>query len=223
MTDTPATADAGPRLRYDDGCGLAHALNLIGDRWALLVVRELLLTPKRFQQLRAGLPGVSAAVLSGRVRQMSAAGLLTHDADTGRYALTEHGAALRPVVLELARWGVGRLGHDPRRHLSPTAVMLSMEFMHRPTPDAQAGREVGVVMGREAFDVRIGGGGLTVEPVADPGAAVVVHGTANAIAAMLYGGAPVDHHRAQGTVRCAGDVDALQRFVDQFGVVALPA
>ena len=61
---------------YDDGCGIAHALDLVGERWALLVVRELLLGPKRFTDLRAGLPGVSANILSQRLRELEAEGIV---------------------------------------------------------------------------------------------------------------------------------------------------
>ncbi|PIE27072.1 MAG: transcriptional regulator, partial [Micrococcales bacterium] len=79
------------RLRYDEGCLAAHALNLIGDRWALLVVRELMLAPKRFQQIRAGLPGVTAGVLTGRLKQLGRAGVVKHDSRLGIYSLTEAG------------------------------------------------------------------------------------------------------------------------------------
>ena len=65
-----------PRLRYDDGCLAAHALNVVGDRWALLVVRELMLKAKRFQAIRAGLPGITAGVLTQRLRQLREAGVV---------------------------------------------------------------------------------------------------------------------------------------------------
>ena len=79
MTKTGETS----RIRYDEGCLAAHALNLIGDRWALLVVRELFFAPKRFQMIRAGLPGVTASVLTARLAQLREAGVLTHDARLG--------------------------------------------------------------------------------------------------------------------------------------------
>ena len=75
MTDTGKSS----RLRYDEGCLGAHALNLVGDRWALLVVRELMFQPKRFQMIRAGLPGITASVLTQRLAQLVQAGVVPDD------------------------------------------------------------------------------------------------------------------------------------------------
>src|SRR3954471_8869036 len=98
------------RRTYGQGCGTAHALDLVGDRWALLVVRELVLGPKRFTDLRAGLPGLGPDVLSQRLRDLEAAGIverrtLAPPAAAKVYALTPRGAELEPVVLALGRWG----------------------------------------------------------------------------------------------------------------------
>src|SRR5512132_2738011 len=95
---------------YGDRCGIARALDVVGERWALLVVRELLLGPKRFTDLRAGLPGLSPDVLSQRLRELEQAGLvrrrkLAPPAGSRVYELTERGVALEPVVLALGRWG----------------------------------------------------------------------------------------------------------------------
>ena len=94
---------------YGDGCGIAHALDLVGERWALLVVRELLLGPKRFTDLRAALPRVSPDVLAQRLRELEQAGVVARVVDPGppvrvSYALTERGRDLEPVVAELERW-----------------------------------------------------------------------------------------------------------------------
>src|SRR4051794_33882868 len=102
MTTTPRT--------YGDRCGIARALDAVGERWALLVVRELLLGPKRFTDLRAGLPGASPNVLAQRLRQLGGAGIvgrqtLPPPAAAQVYGLTGRGAALEPVILALGRWG----------------------------------------------------------------------------------------------------------------------
>ena len=115
-----------PRLRYEEGCLGAHALNLVGDRWALLVVRELMFAPKRFQMIRAGLPGITASVLTQRLSQLAQAGVVAHDAVLGTYALTEAGRALHPVLRELCRWALLMPGHDPRMFISITALMISI-------------------------------------------------------------------------------------------------
>src|SRR3954452_6181792 len=105
------TRTKGARGRtYGDRCGVARALDLVGERWALLVVRELLLGPKRFTDLRAGLPHVSADVLAQRLRELEQAGVLGRGtlpppAASRIYELTDRGRALEPVVLALGRWG----------------------------------------------------------------------------------------------------------------------
>src|SRR4051794_8877474 len=95
---------------YADRCGIARALDLIGERWALLVVRELLLGPKRFTDLRSGLPTVGPDVLSQRLRELEAAGIVARTtlAPPGRrrlYELTKRGTQLEPVILALGRFG----------------------------------------------------------------------------------------------------------------------
>src|SRR6187401_1310870 len=101
---------ATTKRTYGDRCGVARALDLVGERWALLVVRELLLGPKRFTDLRAGLPGLSPDVLSQRLRELEQAGILARrtlppPAASQVYELTDRGHELRPVVLALGRWG----------------------------------------------------------------------------------------------------------------------
>ena len=82
--------------RYDEGCAAAFTLGIIGDRWALLVVRELMLAPKRFRAIKAGLPGITPSVLSARLDDLVAAGIVDHDPALGVYSLTDAGRGLRP-------------------------------------------------------------------------------------------------------------------------------
>ena len=102
--------DMSGRRSYDDPCGVARALDMVGERWALLVVRELLLGPKRFTDLRLGLPTASQNVLSHRLRELEQAGVVRRrklgpPASTWVYELTEHGYDLEPALLQFARWG----------------------------------------------------------------------------------------------------------------------
>lgn len=213
MTGTGETT----RIRYDEGCLAAHALNVIGDRWALLVVRELLLTPKRFQMIRQGVPGITAGVLTQRLAQLAGAGVLRHDQALGIYALTEGGRALLPVLQAMCRWGAAHPGHDPRRFISPTALMISMTAMI----DAQAARGIhataGFAMGREGFVQRLAGDGvLQVEPVAQIDADFVLSGEANALARAVYGPEALAELAAAQEIGLQGDAGAAQRFVDLF-------
>ena len=98
--------------RYDQYCPIAHALELIGDRWALLIVRELLQGPKRYTDLAAQLPGIGTNILAARLRELEAAGLVSRETFAEvpprvEYSLTTRGRALRPVVDALASWGKG--------------------------------------------------------------------------------------------------------------------
>ncbi|WP_103171746.1 helix-turn-helix domain-containing protein [Paracoccus sp. SY] len=199
-----------PRIRYDEGCLAAHALNVVGDRWALLVVRELMLAPKRFQAIRHGLPGVTAAVLTQRLAQLIDAGVVAHDG--GVYGLTDSGRGLMPVLQAMCRWAALHPGHDPRRFISPAALVISMTAMMLPN-DAQA--TAGMEMGHEAFTLRLANGVL--HPQAGAGASdFTLSGNGNNLARAVYGPVPLARLVQDGVIGLAGDAQAAQDFVDLF-------
>src|SRR5882672_9629447 len=119
---------------YDDGCAAAHALDLIGERWALLVVRELVLGPKRFTDLRAGLPGISPNVLTQRLEELERASVvrrrkLSPPAGAWVYELTDWGRGLEPAIMALGRWAT-RSPHFPQgASIGVDALMLSFRTM----------------------------------------------------------------------------------------------
>src|ERR671915_192738 len=122
---------------YDDSCAAAHALDLVGERWALLVVRELLLGPKRFTDLRAGLPHVSPNVLSQRLRELESAGVvrrrkLPPPAASRIYELTEWGEELEPVVISLGRWSARSPSRPRDAGLGVDSLVLSLRTMFDP-------------------------------------------------------------------------------------------
>lgn len=135
---------AGKRS-YGDPCGIARALDVVGERWALLVVRELVLGPKRFTDLRRHLPGIATDVLSQRLRQLEAAGVLRattlpSPASGKAYELTGRGRDLEPVLHALGRWG-SREGFEAARHemtVDAFAVALSTVFDPRAADDLEA-------------------------------------------------------------------------------------
>lgn len=107
-----------PRRSYDQYCAVARALDSVGERWSLLIVRELLQGPRRYTDLHADLPGVSTDILATRLKQLEAEGVverrrLERPAAVTVYQLTERGAQLRGVVAALAEWGMDALG-SPR-------------------------------------------------------------------------------------------------------------
>src|SRR5919205_2844126 len=122
------------RRSYEDACGAAHALDLVGERWALLVMRELMLGPKRFSDLRADLPGISASVLTQRLEGLEAAGVLVRrklppPAGTQVYELTEWGYESEPIFQALGRWAARSPLHDPTLPFSAASFCLSLRTM----------------------------------------------------------------------------------------------
>jgi DNA-binding HxlR family transcriptional regulator len=205
-----------PRIRYDEGCLAAHALNLIGDRWALLVVRELMFAPKRFQMIRAGLPGITASVLTGRLAQLEQAGVVHHDERLGIYSLTEAGRGLLPVLEALCRWALTVPGHDPSRFISPSALMISMGV--NLVPDLAHGREAlaGFDFESEAFEMRLADGILQTTPISRPDTPFVLRGNGNALAAAVYGALPLEMLVSQGRIEVVGDIVAAEEFTSLF-------
>ena len=210
------------RIRYDEGCLAAHALNLMGDRWALLVVRELMFSSKRFQMIRAGLPGITAGVLTGRLAQLQEAGVVAHEQRLGVYSLTDAGRDLLPVLEALCRWALTVPGHDPSRFISPSALMISMGVTLR--RDQAQGRQAlaGFDFGKEAFEMRLADGCLTTTSVARPDTPFVLSANGNAMAVAVYGPIPLPLLIAKGGLGAEGDVAAAQAFVDLFRLKPQP-
>ncbi|MBI1172175.1 transcriptional regulator [bacterium] len=199
---------------YDEGCLAAHALDLIGDRWSLLVVRELMLGPLRFGALRAGLPGISANILTLRLAELQALGLLRPvilppPAQVAAYGLTEAGRALWPVIRGLCHWGARQPGHDPGRFISPVSLMLSMTAMFEgPCPDLVAGFD----LAGQCFRMQIRAGAPFVARSPDATGDFTLTGSTNAVAALIYGAGALTDHLAGGLVRCAGDLRRAEAF-----------
>jgi DNA-binding HxlR family transcriptional regulator len=153
---------------YDDGCAAAHALDLVGERWALLVVRELLLGPKRFTDLRSGLPHASPNVLAQRLRDLEAAGVvrrgkLPPPAASKIYELTEWGRDLEPVIIALGKWGVRSPAKPPDAELSVDSLILSFRTMF--DPDRAGGLEASYEfrLGEDRFRAEVAECRLEVE------------------------------------------------------------
>lgn len=205
------------RRSYQEGCIAAHALDLIGDRWALLVVRELMLGPRRFGALREGLPGISANVLTQRLEELEAAQLLIREALPGRaqaYRLTPAGEDLWPVLRALCLWGARRPGHDPRLFISPTALMLSMRATC--ARDRAAEHRAAITIGAEGFTIRTTPGHYRVTRGTEP-APLRFHGAANALATAIYGPQPLAAS-ARGLIAFEGDMAEGQAFLNLFSL-----
>jgi DNA-binding HxlR family transcriptional regulator len=150
---------------YGDPCGIARALDVVGERWALLIVRELLLGPKRFTDLRAAL-GASPNVLSQRLGELEAAGVVEARTSGGaQYELTDWGRELHPILLALGRWG-GRAAHRPVGAMSVDALMVALEATFVPDSAGEL---------RATFDVRLDEDRFTID--VDRGAIAIARGS----------------------------------------------
>jgi DNA-binding HxlR family transcriptional regulator len=212
----------GPsRRRYDDACGTAHALDLIGERWALLVLRELMLGPKRFSDIRADLPGISANVLTQRLEGLEAAGLVARrrlppPAPARVYELTQWGYEAEPIIQTMGRWATRSPAHDPTMPLSATSLMLSFRTMGDPGRMKGLKARIGFRIGAETFRVEIADGRMTAERGPAEGADLVFTGPAPVIAGAVYGGVTLEALEAEGALKVEGDRKLAARFVTLF-------
>jgi DNA-binding HxlR family transcriptional regulator len=156
--------------RYGQWCGVARALDVVGDRWAMLIVRDLLLGPQRYSDLQAGLPGIGTNVLAERLRMLQQAGVVTRRALPPPtvvvvYELSDAGRALGPVLSALREWGT-RHGSEPMPGdiNRPSWMLLSLMSGG---PAMTAGRSCGLRVDGEVFTVSASGSGITVEAGAD--------------------------------------------------------
>jgi DNA-binding HxlR family transcriptional regulator len=203
---------------YGDRCGVARALDLVGERWALLVVRELLLGPKRFTDLRAGLPHVGPDVLSQRLRELEQVGVvqrrtLAPPAGSRVYELTARGRALEPVVLELGRWGSVAPFPPGEAEIGADAFVIALKTLF--TPDGPGG-SYELHLGEQAFRLALRDGRLDVErgTAEDPDA--VFDGDPAALAAVLWHGRALDEAERSGAIRIDGSRRAARRFLRLF-------
>lgn len=209
------------RRRYDDACGAAHALDLVGERWALLVLRELMLGPKRFSALRSGLPGLSANVLTQRLEGLEAAGVLLRrklppPASAQVYELTKWGYESEPIFQALGRWAARSPQHDPTLPFSPASLILSLRTMFDASKAQGLDAQIGFRLGSETVLVRIANGRFECARAPLQGADLVFTGSAPVLAAAIYGGQPLATLAAASSLAIEGDPALAERFVTLF-------
>ena len=210
------------RRRYDDACGAAHALDLLGERWALLVVRELFFGPKRFSDIKAGLPGLSANVLTQRLAGLEATGIvrrmrLPPPASVQAYELTDWGRECEPIFQALGRWAARSPQHDPTLPFSANSLMLSFRTMF---DGKQAGDLTATFVfriGAETFRAEIADGSIAVQRVEQAQGDATFTGPATAVAAFVYGGVPAE---ALEELTISGDQTLARHFATLFPLPA---
>lgn len=206
---------------YRDLCGIARALDVIGERWALLVVRELLFGPKRFADLHRGLPGMSQNVLTQRLRELEYAGVLARrralpPAAGSIYALTPHGRDLEPVLLALGRWGSPLPPRpDSAGELSPDALVTALRTTFDPAAAAGLDGTVRLDLPTDAFVITVHDGRLDAargEAAADAALA----GSVRTIQDLVFDQRPLEDATRSGDARADGDTALLNSFLALF-------
>ena len=205
---------------YGQFCGVARALEIVGERWALLIVRDLLVGPKRYTDLRKGLPRIPTNVLATRLKELEQAGVVVRRVQprpSGAvvYELTEYGAELDGIVLALGRWGAQRLGERGDGEIA-TADSMIMALRSTFRGDGL----------RAAYELRFGP--IVIHAVVDGDSLVVGEGplpapdlvieTTEPLRPLLAGEVTADEVVAQGIIRLKGRPELLDRFAEAFRI-----
>lgn len=209
---------------YDDACGTALAMELVGERWSLLIVRELMFGGRRFGELKASLPGISANILTQRLEGLERTGVLTRrklppPASVQVYELTRWGYASETAIKELGRWATQSPLHDPTLPLSAASLMLSFRTMISAERSAGMDASVGFRLGAESFLARLADGGIVIRRE-EPSGDVVFDSDPVTMASIVYGGRPIADAEDAGALTLTGDRALAERFVTLFPLPA---
>lgn len=204
--------------RYDDACGAALGMEYVGERWALLLIRELLLGPRRFGEIRSGLPGISANVLTQRLAGLEAAGIvvrrrLPSPANAQVYALTPWGQEAEPVVLALAKWALRSPTHDPSLPFSAVSLMLSLKMLLVPERARDWQARVAFRFGDDAYVAVLADGAVAVRRGAADPVDATLSGKPSAFLPVVYGGKPL---AMADTIAVEGNRAIAERFTTLF-------
>lgn len=206
---------------YDDACGTALALELVGERWSLLIIRELMFGARRFGELKANLTGISANVLTQRLEWLEASGILVRrklapPASVQVYELSPWGYESERAIQELGRWAVRSPDHDVTLPLSAASIMMSFRTMYvSERAQELLGRRIGFLMGAEHFIAILEQGEIAIsrrEEVAD----ARFETDPMTLASVVYGGRPLADAEAAGALTIHGDRGLAERFVTLF-------
>jgi DNA-binding HxlR family transcriptional regulator/putative sterol carrier protein len=215
------------RRTYDQFCGLARAMDILGERWSLLIVRELLIGPKRFSDLMDGLPGIGPNALSARLKSLESDGLvgkrkLPPPAGSTVYELTELGRGLEPVVHDLIRWGVNLLdAPGPRTSFRPGWIVTTIRALLDPSLARGLHRTYRLRIDEEVFTARIDDGAVDISPGEDGEADVALAADSDTVLDIASGEVTAEEAIHRGRVKVEhGDPAEAVAFA---GMMRLPA
>ncbi|NGM36105.1 helix-turn-helix transcriptional regulator [Methylobacterium sp. DB0501] len=223
------TMGSGPReRRYDDACGTALALEFIGERWSLLIMRELVFGPRRFGEIKVNLPGISANVLAQRLDSLEAAGIvrryrLPSPANVQVYDLTEWGREAAPLMRGLGRWAARSPRHDVSLFMSAASAMMSLQALVDPARAVALPVSAAFHFPGEDFVARVAGGEILVSRGIVEATDLAFTGDTMAMRRTIYGKAPLARDGAGGTLAFTGEIDLARSFIDLFRLPAKTA
>lgn len=194
-------------------------MELLGERWAMLVLRELAYGPRRFSELKGDLVGISANVLTQRLTELEARSLvrktrLPPPASVQVYEATDWGLEVVPLIASLGRWAARSPWHDPTLQMSHVSVMMSFQTLISPELAKGLDARIGFRFGETSYVATVRDGRLEVNRTKVEDCDVVFTGAPSDIAAVIHGGAPFD------LIRVEGDMDLARRFVKLFPLPA---
>jgi DNA-binding HxlR family transcriptional regulator len=208
------------KRQYEDACGAAHALELVGERWALLIVRELMLGPKRFSDLRASLPGISPNVLTQRLDELERSSLLVRRKtpppnSVAVYELTPWATELEPVIGAFGKWAARSPTKPTGTPMSVNGIVMSLRTMFNSDASKGFAARLNLVLDGQAFTASVQNGEFEIERGVAPNADVTFNGDPNALTAIIYGGQSIAQTIKTGA-KVSGDQKVLARFAKLF-------
>jgi DNA-binding HxlR family transcriptional regulator/putative sterol carrier protein len=198
-----------------DGCGIAHASDLLGQRWALLVVRELLLGPKRFTDLRTGIPDISPNVLGQRLRELEEYGIvqrrkLAPPAAAQVYELTEWGRELEPAILSLGQWASGSPSFPVGAEMGPDSLVLALKSTFDPVKADGLDASYELRLGESPFTVAVKGGQFEASRGEADRPDATIRSDPDSIASVVFGENRLTKAMEAGDVEVDGSRQAVR-------------
>ena len=212
---------------YGQYCGLVRAVELVGERWGLLIIRDLLVGPKRFTDLHRGLPGIPTNILSARLKELEQSGvverrLLPRPESSVVYELTEYGRELEDIVMRLGRWGAKSLGDpNPGETVTPDSLVMALRTTFRPEAAAGIHRTFELRFGDIVLHAHVNDGTIAAGTGAAEHPDLIIE-TGPALKGLMAGELTPAEALQSGSVRVAGNPELLEAFVNLFRIDPKP-
>jgi DNA-binding HxlR family transcriptional regulator len=210
---------------YQDACGSALGLELLGERWSLLIVRELIFGGRRFSDLRGSLPGISANILTMRLEGLERFGIIQRrtlppPSAAQIYELTAWGYEAEVILRELGRWATRSPLHDPTLPLSAASLLMSFRTMHSSKRAQGEAATIGFRFGADSFVVDFDAKGVHPRRAEPQGCALTIVSDPTTLASVVYGGRALADAEASGKLTLMGDRKLFARFLTWFPLPA---